>query len=76
MLFKDEAEDSFIDALLDLLEHPKSGKKKTGMRNVNNEIEELLTYAEMAICSDESSKPKTLVLTRDTVENPRKFDLY
>ncbi len=69
-------EDSFIDALLDLLEHPKSGKKKTGMRNVNNEIEELLTYAERTICDEESSKPKTLVLTRDTVEDPRKFDLY
>ena len=64
-------EESFIDALLDHLDESQSG-----MRNVNNEIEELLTYAERAVCNDESSKPKTLVLTRDTVENPRKFDLY
>lgn len=64
------ADESFIDAILDRIE-----SSETGMRNVNNIVKKTLNHAERALLEGEHQGYKKLVLTRDTVESPKKFDL-
>lgn len=64
------ADDSYIDAVLD-----KIASTSTGMRSVNNFVKRTINNAERAILENEDKKYKRLVLTRETVDNPNKFDL-
>ena len=63
-------EDDAIDALLD-----QQSSISTGMRSVNNTMKKTTDIAERAILENEKAGYKKLVLTRDTVDNPKKFDL-
>ena len=64
------ADETFVDAILDRIE-----RQETGMRSVNNIVKKTLNDAERAILEGEHQGYKKLVLTRDTVESPKKFDL-
>ena len=64
------ADESFVDAILDRLE-----QSSTGMRSVNNIVKKTLNEAERALLEGEHQGYKKLVLTKDTVETPKKFDL-
>ncbi len=63
-------EDGYIDAVLDKLEN-----KSTGMRSLNNYVKKTINNAERIILENESTGYKKLILTRDTVDDPNKFDL-
>ena len=63
-------EDDAIDALLD-----QQSSISTGMRSVNNTMKKTTDIAERAILENEKAGYKKLVLTRDTVDNPKNFDL-
>lgn len=62
-------EDTFIETFLDYIE-------STGhsMRDLNNLISNIVIEAENVI-SDEEGKYKSLILTRDTVEDPKNYKL-
>ena len=62
-------DDSYIDAILDTISN-----SATGMRSVNNYVKRTIDVAERSILSNEG-KYKKLVLTKDTVLNPNKFDM-
>lgn len=64
------AKDEFYDALIE-----KSDKNSTGMRTINNFADRVIDAAESAILEEETVGYKKLILTKDTVDNPRKFDL-
>ena len=64
------ADDSFIDAVLDSISNCE-----TGMRSVNNILTNAINNAEKSILENETKKYKKLVLTKDTVSDPNKFDL-
>ena len=64
------ADESYVDAVLDSLE-----KTATGMRSVNNLVKKTLNEAERALLEGEHKGYKRLVLTRNTVEKPKEFDL-
>ena len=64
------ADDSYIDAVLD-----KIASTSTGMRSVNNFVKKTINNAERVILENETAGYKKLILTRDTVDNPNKFDL-
>lgn len=61
---------SYFDALLDKLKDSDSS-----MRDLNNLVTESLTEAEHAMALESSGTYKVLKLTKDTVDNPKKFDL-
>ena len=62
--------DEYIDTMLDKLD-----KEASGMRNLNNYFLQSVNTAEREILKNEKQKLKRLVLTKDTLENPKKFDL-
>lgn len=63
-------DDSFIDAVLDLC------SDKDGMRNVNIQIKEIMDDAEKAILDNEDNiRGKRLSLTKNTVLNPKNFNI-
>ena len=64
------ASDGYIDAVIDYISNSEEG-----MRTVNNFVEGTIDFAEREILRSGGNKYKRLVLTKDTVENPRKFDL-
>ena len=61
--------DSYIDAILERLT-----EKDKSMRDLNNLILASLSEVEYALL-DTEGKCKTLILSRETVENPKNFDL-
>lgn len=61
--------DSYIDALLERL-----SEKDKSMRDLNNLILSSLSEVEYALL-DTEGKAKKLILSRETVENPKNFDL-
>ena len=65
-----EASSDYIDAILDSLD-----KDALGMRSVNNYVKRTIDQVEKSILDGGISGGKKLVLTRDTVSNPRKFDV-
>ena len=64
------ASDDYIEAILDSV-----STQATGMRSVNNIVKRNINSAEQVLLEREHDGYKRLVLTRDTVENPRNFDL-
>ena len=63
-------DDSFIDAALDLC------NDKDGMRNVNIQIKTIMDAAEKAILDNEDNiRGKRLSLTKNTVLNPKNFNI-
>ena len=64
------ADETYIDALLDSIE-----KSATGMRSVNNLVKRSINEAEKKLLEEETYGLKKLVLTRDTVEDSKKFIL-
>ena len=64
------ADETYIDALLDSIE-----KSATGMRSVNNLVKRSINEAEKKLLEEETSGLKKLVLTKDTVEDSKKFIL-
>lgn len=62
--------DDAIEALLD-----QQSSISTGMRCVNNTMKKTTDIAERSILENESFGYKKLVLTKDTVDDPNKFDL-
>ena len=66
-----DVKDDYVNAIFDNI-----GNNSYGMiRAINNRVNESLDKAEIALAESKSKKYKRLVLTRDTVENPNKFDL-
>ena len=65
------AGDDYIDAIID-----KTDSFDVGMRCVNNIVKKSMSPAEIEILKNKNNHYKKLVLTRDTVDNPNKFDLY
>lgn len=65
-----EADDSYIDALLDTLD-----SDALGMRSINNYLKRTINEVERAILEGEIGEQKSLILTRDTVLDPHKFEL-
>ena len=63
-------DDSYIDAVLD-----KIAVTSTGMRTVNNVFKKSINNAEKVILENEGKGYKKLILTKDTVDDPNKFDL-
>ena len=61
--------DSYIDAIID-----KLSEKDKSMRDLNNLILASLSEVEYALL-DTEGKSKKLILSRDTVEDPKKFEL-
>lgn len=59
-----------IDALLE-----SQNSNSTGMRNIYNTFKRIIDPAEKAILENETKGYKKLILTRETVDNPNKFDL-
>ena len=64
------AGDDYIDAILDSLD-----KDAQGMRNVNNYVKRTINAVERKILEGEVGKNKQLILTRDTVTDPTKFEI-
>lgn len=64
------ASDDYIDAILDSISN-----SATGMRSVNNFVKKSIDTAEKEILENSKKGYKRLVLTKDTVQNPKKFDL-
>ena len=66
-----DVKDDYVDAIFDNI-----GASSYGMiRTINNKVNETLDKAEIALAENKDKKYKRLVLTKDTVENPNKFDL-
>ena len=66
-----DVNDDYVNAIFDNV-----GNSSYGMiRSINNKVNETLDKAEIALAESKDKKYKRLVLTRDTVENPNKFDL-
>lgn len=65
-----EIDNDCIDAVLD-----KLSTNSTGMRSVNNFFKKTIDNAEKTILENEGKKYKKLILTRDIVDDPNKFDL-
>lgn len=63
------ADETYIDALLDVI-----SQSETGMRSVNNLVKKTMNEAERALLENPTSY-KRLILTRDTVQDAKKFDL-
>ena len=64
------ADDTYIEAILDTID-----KDAQGMRNINNYVKETINTVERKILEGEVQKNKQLILTRDTVEDPNKFEV-
>ncbi len=64
------ASDDYIDAILDSLD-----KDALGMRSVNNYVKRTINEVEKSILEGETHGCKQLILTRDTVSNPRSFEV-
>lgn len=62
-------DDSYVEAIIDAM------AESSGMRNMNILIKKSLDAAEGELLSEDTSKQKKLVLTRDTVEDNKSFDL-
>ncbi len=62
--------DDFVEAVLDSVSN-----SETGMRSVNNIVKKIIDTAEKSILENEKIGYKKLVLTKDTVINPKTFDL-
>ncbi len=65
------ASDDYIDAIID-----QTTSFEVGMRSVNNIVKKSMSPAEIEILKNKNNHYKKLVLTRDTVNDPNKFDLY
>ena len=66
-----ELSDDFINSIMEKLD-----KSETGMRSLNNILKGIMDCAEKEIIIAQPSQYKKLVLTKDTVDNPNKFELY
>ena len=64
-----ETTDDFIDAIIEKLD-----KSETGMRSLNNILKKIMDCAEKEIITT-NNQYKKLVLTKNTVDNPTKFEL-
>ena len=64
------ATEEYVNEIFDSMK-----KSEYGMRTVNNRVDDSLDEAEIALVENENRKFKKLVLTRDTVHDPSKFDL-
>ena len=64
------ATDDYIEAILDSISN-----SSTGMRSVNNFVKRSIDTAEKGLLENERKGYKKLVLTKDTVSDPKKFDL-
>ena len=64
------ADDSYIDAVLDSLT-----KEEQGMRSVNNFVKATIDEVEKSILEGNTKEYKQLILTKDTVYNPKLFNL-
>ncbi|MBQ6323682.1 MAG: AAA family ATPase [Bacilli bacterium] len=64
------ATEDFVEEILDSIPTDTQG-----MRNVNNKLKSVLDEAEKALLDDEEKGHKRLVLTKETVTNPKNFDL-
>ena len=64
------ATEEYVNEIFDSMK-----KSEYGMRTVNNRVDDSLDEAEIALVENEGKKYKKLVLTRDTVHDPSKFDL-
>ena len=62
-------DEAYVDAVLDKL------ADTTGMRSVENLVKRTINNAEKFILENEQEGYKRLVLTRETVSNPKVFDL-
>ena len=60
----------YVDALLD-----QQSKISTGMRTINNSFKRTIDTVEKYILENSDQGYKKLVLTKDTVLDPNKFDL-
>lgn len=65
-----QVSDEYIDAILDSISN-----SDTGMRSVNNFVKRSIDSAEKTILENEEIRNKSLILTKDTVDNPSKFNL-
>lgn len=63
-------DDEYIEAVLNM-----QSRVSTGMRVVNNSVKRTIDVAERFILENEDKGYKKLILTRDTVNNPKNFDL-
>ena len=64
------ADESYIDAILDTID-----KDAQGMRNINNYVIETIDTAEQEILKGNVPKNKQLILTSDTVYDPKIFEV-
>ena len=62
--------EDYIDAILDQISNDS-----TGMRSVNNFVKRSIDTAERSLLENERKGYKRLVLTKDTVSDPKKFDI-
>lgn len=65
-----EASDDYIEAILDTL-----GKNALGMRSLNNYVKRTINEVEKSILDGSVGNCKKLILTRDTVFDPHKFNI-
>lgn len=63
-------DDGFIEALIDSV-----SSSETGMRSINNIVKRVIDAAEKGILENERKGYKRLILTKESVSNPNKFDL-
>lgn len=63
-----EMDDSYIDAILDKI-------SSSSMREINNIVSSTLDMAEIEMIQSSDIKGKRLVLTKDTVINPKNYNL-
>lgn len=64
------ASDDFIEGILD-----KISNSETGMRSVNNLVKRSINSAEKGLLENENKGYKKLVLTKNTVLDPKQFEL-
>ena len=64
------ASDDFIEGILD-----KISNSETGMRSVNNLVKRSINSAEKGLLENEDKGYKKLVLTKNTVLDPKQFEL-
>ena len=64
-----ELKEDFINAIIEKLD-----KSETGMRSLNNILKKIMDCAEKEIITT-NNQYKKLVLTKNTVDNPTKFEL-
>ena len=65
-----QADDSYIDAILDTID-----KDAQGMRNINNYVIDTIDTAEQEILKGNIPKNKQLILTSETVYDPKVFEV-